>query len=127
MENIDTMIKLAKFANRIGEKTINLLMPSSGIFIQTVQGFFSQQTSLECVTKESSFFHIDVFTQITMNKGTLYIPLMHFPTKTSNKGKYKSNKVHLCNRGKRSFVVYAFVLRVTLGYQTSFVAFNSTS
>jgi hypothetical protein len=61
-----------------------------------------------------------------MKKITLHIHLMDFPSKMSNKGKNRLNKVQLCNMGKGISVFDTFLLRKYLHNQARFMSLNDT-
>jgi hypothetical protein len=61
-----------------------------------------------------------------MNKGSLQIHSMDFPSKMSNKGKNQLNRFHLDDMRKGFSVVDAFLLRKVLHNKVCFMSLNNT-
>lgn len=107
---------------------INLEVPSPRCLLQAIEGFY-QSANLMFLTRNLEarrLSHINFFLQLTIEKCTLNVHLVKFPSKLSCNGKKKTNCAHLGSRSKSLLVVNTIPLCKTPSNQSDLVLIQST-
>jgi hypothetical protein len=126
MNYIQVVINFTTFDSKSKKETINLSIPSLGILLQTIKRLIESTNQVIICQKTRWLFHENFFRWVSMNKFTLHIHLMDFPSKLSKKGKNYSNRVCICNNGKGISVVDTFLLIKYLHNQDICMSLNNT-